>query len=246
MIKLSWFQLLFFVLVWHYSAHATCVNRTPGVTTVTINTVTDTFKDEVAREFADPFLVQKITIDADVFVQQNEMLYLVGFKEGDIIDGSALNKALFYLIKKDVFEQIVLSVKKGLTGSEVAFRLSAFWTLETVRVSGIWFGKDVYKQQYVMDQGEPFDINKHKGSVARIREIIEAEGFLDPHIHDELTYDKKTKGVRVDLTIDKGNQFRVSTIDLKVRADRVVDSNEQESVRSEALALLNKRMAGKH
>lgn len=227
-------------------AQALDIRHEKSVTSIAINTMTDLFKEAVAHEWAEPFLVERISIDADVFVQQDEILYLIGFKEGDIIDASALNKALFYLIKKNVFETILLSVKKGPVGNEVHFSFSAFWTLDTVKVHGIWFGKDSYKQLYAMDQGEPFDINKHKDSILRIKEFIQAEGFLDPHINDDLIYDNKKKGVQVSLTICKGDQFSVSAVNLKVLADHGVDNHELENLRSEITSLLSKHLAGKH
>ena len=222
------------------------VKHETGMVTVTINTVADAYKDTIACEFAKPFLVGQLDVEADVFVQDNEMRYLIGFGPGDLVDPSALNKALYYLIKKNVFETISLSVHQGSAGWRVLFKLSAFWTLDTLKIHGIWFGKDNYKLQYAMEQGEPFDINKHKDSLAQIKESIRAEGFLAPQVEDAITYDNKTKGVRVDLTIFKGKQFKVSGISLKVVADKQVEDLEQEAMRTEILALLHKRLDGKH
>lgn len=246
MMQRRYLLFLLLSLMFYCGVHALDVKNEQGVTTVTINTVADSYKETIAHEFAQPFLVEEISIEADVFVQEDEMRYLVGFAQGDVIDASVLNKALYYLIKKNVFETISISVHKGPAGCDVLFKLSAFWTLETLKIHGIWFGKDNYKLQYAMEQGEPFDINKHKDSIAHIKESIQAEGFLEPQIEDKITYDNKTKGVRVGLTISKGKQFSVSAVSLKVVADKTVDVQEQEATRAEIIALLHKRLEGKH
>ncbi len=222
------------------------IDRSPGVTTITINAVTDMYKEAIEHECPKPFYVEKLTIDADVFIQLDEMQYLIGFGQGDIVDASALNKALYYLIKKNVFDTIILTIKKSPIGVELHFSFSAFWTLNNVKVQGIWFGKEAYKQQYAIDQGEPFDVDRHKDSVAKIKEIIQSEGFLDVHIDDQLIYDNKTKGVGVNLTIKKGEQFTIAAVNLKVEADRALDSNEKDNVRSEISSLLAKRIMNKH
>jgi outer membrane protein assembly factor BamA len=246
MMQRKCFFLYLLALTGHFMGHALDIKREKDLVSVTINTVADAYKEAVAHEWAEPFWVGSISIDSDVFIQENEILYLVGFSEGALVDASMLNKALYYLIKKNVFETICLSVKKGAAGCEVKFSFNAFWTLETVKIHGIWFGKDNYKLHYCMEPGEPFDINKHKDSVAQIKESVQSEGFLDPQIQDRLTYDNTTKGVRVDLTIHRGKQFTVSGVSLKVTADKQVDPLEQESVHAEIAALLDKRLNGKH
>ncbi len=234
---------LFICVSWAYGLD---VNRCQDVTTITIDTVNDFYKDTIEYECAQPFQVEALSLEADVFIQQDEMLYLIGFKQGDTINAALLNKALYYLIKKNVFETIVISLKKGSRGYEVSFKMKAFWTLESIKVYGIWFGKDIYKQQYSIDLGEPFDITKHRDSIARIKELIESEGYLSPTIEDQLVYDEKTKGVTVKLTIKKGKQFTLTRVNVSIEVDQSVNALERENIRSEIYSFLDKHISGKH
>jgi outer membrane protein assembly factor BamA len=238
------FLLWLFVCVsWVYGIE---VNRCQDSTIITIDTVNDIYKNTIEYECAKPFYVDALNFDADVFIQQDEMLYLIGFKQGDTINAETLNKALYYLIKKNVFETISVSLIKGARGYEVSFKMKAFWTLDSVKVYGIWFGKDIYKQQYSIDLGEPFDSAKHKDSIAKIKELIESEGYLNAKIEDRLVYDEKTKGVAVTLTIKKGKQFTLAKVNVCVDADQSLNAHERENIRSEIYSFLAKHISGKH
>jgi outer membrane protein assembly factor BamA len=245
MIQLRVFLVLF-LLVCFGCVYGLNVSKSQDSTVITIDTVNDIYRDTIEHECAQPFRVKTLHVEADAFIQQDEMGYLIGFKEGDVITAEILNKALYYLIKKNVFETIMISLRRGDDGCDLSFKMKAFWTLDSIKIYGIWFGKDAYRQQYGIDVGEPFDSAKHKDSLERMRELIESDGYFNNKIEDRLVYDEKTKGVAVQLTIKKGKRFTCAKVNVRVEADKSLGAYELENTRSEIHCFLAKHVAGKH
>jgi hypothetical protein len=57
---------LFICVSWAYGLD---VNRCQDVTTITIDTVNDFYKDTIEYECAQPFQVEALSLEADVFIQ---------------------------------------------------------------------------------------------------------------------------------------------------------------------------------
>lgn len=243
-LKYNFFSLLFFTF--YFCIGQAAINGKESAISITIDPMINDYRKIIEKELIKPFIVGAINFNADVYIQHDELRYLIGFKEGDIVDATVLTKALFYLIKKNVFERIILDITRLPDGSfNVTFTLTAFWTLGSVKIKGIWFGKDAYAQHYTIEKGEPFDIHKHYDSIEKIKEYIYSEGYLDAHVDDALTYESHDKCVNVRLTLERGQQFTISCVDLIVNTDSSCQSSDKALITKELSEVVSKRLTGK-
>lgn len=248
-VKNNWFLVTFFCLCAMFICGFSPVVFGQDTTDIeiAIQTRTDSCHDLIAKSVEKPFLVEKITLNSDIFFSPCEFNYLIGFREGDLINAQILSKACSYLIKKNVFETIVITLKPGVIGGkEVQFNLIGCWMLGTVKIKGIWFGKDIFRYQYQLDQGEPFDINKHRDSVEKIKDYLKVQGFFTPTIHDSLTYDRSYKLVNVSLKINKGHRYTIKSVSVDLATNTDIPHDELGSLKTEILKVLEKHLEGKN
>lgn len=216
-------------------------------TEIVINPRLDSYRDIIFQAIKSPFIVEKITCDSDIFFDRCEFMYLIGFKDGDQVDAQTIYKACTYLIKKNVFESIVITLKPGIAeGKEVHMTLTGCWMLGTVKVYGIWFGKDVFRNHYQLDQGEQFDINKHRDSIEKIKNYLKVQGYFAPTVRDSLTYDNKTKLVHVALHINKGHRYCIQSVSVELTSDPGLNSEERSRLKTETYELLEKHLNSKN
>lgn len=214
---------------------------------VTLKAKTHSVHDLIGQTVKSPFLVEKISFDSDIYFSPCEFSYLIGFNEGDLVDENILSKACLYLFKKNVFESLVITLKPGTTGGkEIHFNLKACWMLGTVKIHGIWFGKDVFRYHYQLDQGEPFDINKHRDSLEKIKENLKVQGFFCPSVRDSLTYDNSSKLVNVALYINKGHRYSIDSVSVDLSSGLHTDQGELSGLKNEILQILEKHLNGKN
>ncbi len=61
-------------------------------------------------------MLEQLTFCSDVFLEKDEFFYLVDLQEGMLVHAAAIKKALSYLIKKNIFREIGLSINQGVDG----------------------------------------------------------------------------------------------------------------------------------
>jgi len=192
-----------------------------------------------------PIRIVSLMIDADIQVYQEEIQYLLGFYEGETIDARTLTKAAYYLFKKNKFSKIVFHLVP-VNNDEMAltFRLTGIWTLKKLKIHGMLLGKDMYRQYYLMEPGEPFDEHKHHDSLDRIKERFTLDGYFNAKIEDTLSYDHQHKTVDVALAFNCGARFVINQACCIVHNDQI-SAQEYEHLSAKINAQLTKQLRRK-
>ena len=173
----------------------------------------------IEKTFSTSILLERLTFGSDVYIQKEEFLYLVGLHEGEKISAADIKTAVLYLVKKNKFAEIRLQISDGVEGKWLHMNLIGFWSFQKLKVHGILRGKDIYRQYYIMESGDPFDVVKHEHSIDKIKEALRKEGYFNYKVDSSFSYDYDTKSITVDLFLDKGGRFRVGQITLEISAD---------------------------
>ncbi len=184
--------------------------------------------EKIDAFFPEPFELATLTFDSDVYLSQKEFYYLTDLHQGALVDADMLKSAVFYLIKKNKFSAIEIHVTPCVSGNIVHIGLRGFWTLAHVRIHGVLMGKEKYKQYYIMEPGDPVEKTKHQLSVEKIKDAFKQQGYFNIKVRSSFDYDYKTKSITVHLTLDKGNQFSISTSRLTITSDGQTSEDEQE------------------
>ncbi len=197
--------------------------------TVTVSSIAEI--DRLEQLIAEPFLLKNLTYRSDVIFPKEEFCYLVDLSIGQEVTRDDLRRALTYLFEKNVFKSIVLNIEDEETkGKRIHFDLTGLWRFEKLKVSGIWVGKEWYKQYYLMDPGDPFDIDKHKHSMGKIKQVCKKDGFFNVSTKSSFSYDKETKSVTVHTVIKRGTRFFVRDVRLVMNAGEGVDRDECDQI----------------
>ncbi len=169
------------------------------------------------------FMIKEIGFDADVYLQRDEFDYLVGMRERDTVTSQTLTQSVYYLMKKQKFDAITITVDCYADGARIHFQLSSFWTFKKVKFKGIFVGKEYYRQYYIMECGDRFDLQKHEDSIKKITESFKQDGYFAAHVKADLIYDNKTKSVTVCLYISKGPRFAIGSVQMAIESDLLCD-----------------------
>lgn len=199
------------------------------VPTINGYTVTLANKDEVnliTQWVTEPFFVADCAFKSDIFISNDEFRYLTDIKSGHEISGQQLMRAVTFLFQKNCFKSIVLSIENDLFGKKIFFTLTGLWRFDSLKIKGIWVGKDWYKQYYLMEPGDPFDMDKHRHSMQKITEACKKDGFFDVSTQSVFEQNQKTKSVSVCTTINRGNRFSINEIALSLQADETLSYKE--------------------
>ncbi len=168
--------------------------------------------DTLEASIKQPLLVKNVTFDSDVLLQKEEFDYLVSIPKGSYVTIEQIKKACSYLKKKNKFETITLTITQSADGAEVHFDLIGLWTFGKVRFQGSFGNKEMYRQQYVGESGNIFDIQRHTYSVKQVEDALKRDGYCKAHVGDYLDYDHQTKTVNATLILTPGLRFIVDQI----------------------------------
>lgn len=185
-------------------------------------------------------LVQSISFDADVHMEQSEFFYLVDIRAGQLVSYEHISQAVCYLIKKQKFESIVITGEVDGSGVRLHVQLTAFWTFRKLKFRGIFVGKEFYRQYYIMEYGDRFDIKKHNDSVEKIAESFKKDGYCNVKIDADFIYDDKTKAVTVCLDLYKGSRFALGSVTTQIES--TLDEKETQTLRQDCYRLFMQPM----
>jgi len=197
------------ILAWCFSAHAQTVDFSlePG---------SFLSLEEIQQSIPEPILVETFTLDANAYMDAQELFYLLGFKEGDLITAAQFKQAVDHLQLKHRFEQVGITITSGVLGKHIHLVLRSFWALDRLRIHGWLRGKEKYRALYLIGFGEKFDESKHAHSIKKIQDTLRADGFFNAQVTSEFTYDYHARTMCVDLTVKKGKLFSIGKVNLKV------------------------------
>lgn len=202
---ISLFLILFF--------NAACAADKEAVITIVADG-DETYQAQLEQLLPVPEPVCQVTFKADIYLQSQEFFYLIDIKVGQCVSHQELVKAVQYLLKKQKFETIDLRVMHDQKGLCIHFDLYSFWTFKKLKFKGIFVGKEHYRQYYVMDYGDRFDLKKHDASVAKLLEVLNMEGYFAARIQEELVYDHTVKSVTACLRLQRGSRFTIEHVDI--------------------------------
>lgn len=157
-------------------------------------------------------LLEELLISSDIVIQEEEIRYLLGLKEGANITIEEIKNGCSNLQKKHKFSQVRFTITPGKPGIKMELYLSGVWTFSKVYIQGLLLGKEVYKQYYFLEPGEFFDIQKHNDSCKKIKKVLLEQGYFNGNVADYLSYDRTTKTVSTTLIIDRGNRFHIDAV----------------------------------
>ena len=186
----------------------------------------DKWREHLHQIIAEPFILDQLTFESDVYMQPSEFYYLVDLKEGDQVDSSTLERALGYIRLKNKIESVAISIKDSERGKKVHMTLTGFWTLHSLKIKGILVGRDTYRRYYLIESGDIFDEQRHRDSIARIKESFWQDGYFNAQVEDVLAYDKQTKSVSTTLTLSKGERFVIESVRLKLQVSHSMKDDE--------------------
>ncbi len=181
----------------------------------------------LSADLSEPFTLSNLSYESDVPFSQQELEYLTELKVGEQVSASNLEKAISYLFQKNLFEDIALLILNELAGKRVHFKLRGMWRFEKLKVSGVWVGKEWYKQHYLLEPGDRFDREKHYHSMTKIKQACMQNGYFNVSTGSSFSYNKRTKGVTVHAEIHADKRFVIRKNEVKVYADKKVSPAER-------------------
>lgn len=224
-----------------------CALSTESLLSVCIRPESDdvaVYAATLTEAFPESFCVSDVSYHSDVCFQEAEFRYLVDIKSGDVISCDRLCRALFYLIKKQKFEEIKISAVPTADGLAYTlhFDFTAFWTFRKLKFKGIFVGKDQFRQLYLMEYGERFDERRHEDSLKKITDSLHRDGYFQAELGVELIRDEQTKSVTVQINLQKGARFFVETVTVEVNSS-LLERAESEFLQEMICEHFKKRLA---
>lgn len=187
--------------------------------------------DLINKDIKEPFILKKLTFESDTNLSEAEFLYLVDLKEGEAVTPENLKNACFYLKQKKRFSKICFDlIDLPDNGKKLNFKLEGFWIFSKLEISGIWFGKNSYAQNYLLEPGDPFEESKNQLSIERIKEQLNNEGYLNAFVDFKIFKNYQDKSISVKLEINKGSRFSVKEVKFNLEKDRYTSEEEFEYI----------------
>lgn len=180
--------------------------------------------ERIARFVPEPITLSSATFYADVLFTQEEFFDLTQLGNDTLVDAVRIHEGLVHLFQKNKFGKITITLEyKDDESISLHYHLEAVWTFEQLKISGIWVGRDWYKQYYLLEHGDQFDEGKHAHSMQKMKDSCKKNGFFNVQIDSSLSYNQITKSVTVYSKITHGKRFAVGNTSLKLIADESVD-----------------------
>ena len=164
------------------------------------------------------FTIGTFSCNADLPIQIDEICYLTGFKNNAMVTISDIASGIRYLFKKEQYKKISCTVT--FTDSEVKkdihLDIIGLWTVGSIKFRGVLIGKDTYRQYYMMEPGDIFDINKHEDSLSRIVLVLNDNGYRNSRVVGNLDHCDGRKNVNILIDIHKKSRFMIGNVALKI------------------------------
>lgn len=197
----------------------------------------------ISRQIQYGFQVKELSFQSDVSFSKEELVYLCDFKEGDLISGTEIARAVEYLFQKKLFEKITVHVEGNEQEKKIFFQLRGLWRFEKLKVSGVWVGKDWYKKYYLLEPGQQFDREQHYHSMMKIKQACKRDGYFNVSTSSDFSYNRKTKGVVVQAEINRDRRFVIRKNSLRIYADKRVGEPEKKRVEKKLLRMIERALS---
>lgn len=189
-------------------------------------------KEQLEEFIPEPFFLERLTFESDVYMQTSEFFYLMDIHEGCMVDAATLERGLSYIRRKNKFESIQLTLSSGTDGKNLHAKLTGFWSFHKLKISGILVGRDAYRRYYQIEPGAPYDDQQHQESLSKIKDAFWQDGFFNGVVEDTLSYDYQTKSVSTKLVLSKESRFVIGSVGLQLHGSPVMKGEELDFVRA--------------
>ncbi len=212
---------------------------------LTIDCLLDNYQTTLDQALPSNFYVKAVCYDLDFSYDQKTVSYLTGLENNTETTKQQVQDACFYLKQLGRFKNITLTIQKQSSRYTLTFHLVGHVIFSHLKLSGYMRNKDFYKNMYLLDHAETFDMQKHQHSLDLIKQYFYDKGYFQAHIEDELQQGAKDKSIAVHLTIHKGKPYAMTKINCQVKAIGPIDQTTVSRMQREieqryAPKLLNK------
>ncbi|MEX0939820.1 MAG: BamA/TamA family outer membrane protein [Candidatus Babeliales bacterium] len=190
-------------------------------------------------------VISKVTCKSDIHIESDEFYYLLNFKNSHIITANELKKACHFFKYKNQFKTVTFVLRFERDELFLDIELEGVWTFHKVHFHGPMLGKDSFRQYYLLEATEPFDIKKHEHSIQKINEALWQEGYFEGVVIDSFSYNQKNKSVIVDIIIDPNTRFIINDFQVQF-TDSVLQKsqNEFDQLKHEVIRQLESKLLG--
>jgi outer membrane protein assembly factor BamA len=164
------------------------------------------------RHIEQDFVLKDLKLITHGLIASDEAKELLGLTPGTVTTVASLARGIAHVMKKNKFSAIRLLRENTADEKKLTFDFVGLLILRSVSLTGIVFGKELYKNYYVLEQGDIFDIKKHHHSLARIQEALRSSGYLEATVISELSYNQENTLVDVTIEIAQKSLYGIGTI----------------------------------
>lgn len=166
----------------------------------------------IDAKIPDRFYLEAVTFYGSGVCTISELKALTGLYAETACSVKDILSALFYLRETGKFKKIIGKIYQSTScgnslSYSVKFYLEPQKILYKVTVFGVLRDKERYKNGYLIDVGDCFDLQKHKHSLEVIKQSLHENGYLAASISDVVTCDELNAMVFVEINIKRGPRF---------------------------------------
>lgn len=192
-----------------------------------------------------PIVLKAVHFTADVPVSVAEFEYLTDLRAGRIVSANDMQRALYYLQKKNIFKSIDITIEHQDDGSVLSITACGLWTFARLKIRGMFTVKGHYKRYYLLEPGEAFNEEKHARSLEHILEALHKDGYYAATVDARCIRNDRTKTITVECTIARGPRFTLEDIKISMKGRKEISGIVIDGLRSDIekkfLKILRKR-----
>jgi len=159
--------------------------------------------------------VLSISIDGDIAVEKDEILYLLAIKENEIYSPLQFFTGIEMLAKKERFKEVYLATSEEPEGVRLFFKLVGNYLIEKIKIQGIWYGAELYKRLSGLNRYDIFEQKKVMNGQEKIKQYMQQQGYFDADIKSTSVVDENQKLVTVIFDVQLNTRYKIQHIFLK-------------------------------
>lgn len=171
-------------------------------------------QEAVQHIFSKEATILSIDVDADIFIEKEEILYLLGIQENSLCTPQLFLEGIETLSKKERFKEVSIALHQENNGIHIFFSITGNYLIECIRIEGIWYGADFYKQITGLHLYEIFDKKKVAKSVEKIKQYTQQQGYFDAQIQLKYQWNEREKLVTIIFNIQLEKRYTINKITL--------------------------------
>lgn len=189
--------------------------------------------------FAQETTILSVTVDADIFVEKEEILYLLDIKEECLYSPEQFVDGITLLAKKERFKEVFFAAHQEDHGVHLFFNIIGNYLIEKINIARIWYGADFYKQLSGLQRYEIFDEKKVAKSIEKIKQYAEQNGYFDTKIQKKYFWNEREKLVTITFNIQLQKRYTINNVTLHYNFLSSIEQNMQKFFLSHTKKLLH-------